>query len=692
MPRISALPAATSVALGDEFPIVQGAVTKRLTFLTAQAQGLFDPADNSITTIKIQDNAVTSDKLSASPSSDPLRAVTVNHIRDLAVSTAKLQDLSVTTVKLADGAITNAKIGADQLYISKFNSVDRTYLQNSGTARPGGSVIAFGFVKNIQIYDAGSGYTTAPTVTILDTVNGNAAPTGGTQATATATINVGTGAVTSITITNEGSGYTTTPTVQFTAPTPGPGVTAKAYAYTVLNGCTEQDSMHINHGTQHGSFNITTDRKVKVYGYNGYGQLGVGYAQTNLYAPQEIVLNTTSNSPPMPVKIYPSGGTTWFIDEYGGVWATGYNGYGQCGNGTTGYVYNGFVQIAQGYFANKPIIKLAVSSATSTDGHSVAALTADGYVYTWGYNGYGQLGLNNTTAQSTPQPVPGTGTTYIVSDVIWAGSWSTHNLVILTTTGRVFACGYNGHGSLTTGNTTQQNTLVPFQTAASTPLTNVIQIHGNGNYPHIAALTGGGQVFTAGYNGYGELGNGTTNSTNNGYATAAVGNATNIVQLGGVAGYYGCHICIRNDGKLSVWGYNGYGHLGNGTTSNILTPAQTFTASSSPVVKTATIGNGTMSSLLLTQDGSIYCCGYDGYGQLGNYDNSFTGSQTNWTKMRIGRSDIKAVRWCGYGQYGHPEVLTADGKIYNVGYGGNGDLGRAGDLGYNRAGISNASF
>lgn len=689
MPRISALPAATSVALGDEFPIVQGATTKRLTFLTAQAQGLFDPANNSITTIKIQDNAVTSDKLSASPSNDPLRAVTINHIRDLAISTAKLQDASVTTPKLADAAVTNAKIGSNELYINKFNPTDRIYLQNAGTARPGGSVVVSGFVKNIQVWEVGSGYNSGnpPVITI------DAPPAGGTQATATATFNVGTGAVTSVTITNEGSGYTSTPNVTFNNPTLG--TTAKAYAYTVVNGCTEQDPMHINLGTQHGSFNITTDRKVKVYGYNGYGQLGVGYTQSNIYGPQEIVLNTTSNNPPMPVKIYPSGGTTWFIDENGGVWATGYNGYGQCGNGTTGYVYNGFIQIAQGYFGNKPIIKLAVSPATSTDGHSVAAMTADGYLYTWGYNGYGQLGINNVTSQSTPQPVPGTGTTYIVRDVIWAGAWSTHNLVILTSTGRVFACGYNGHGSLTTGNTTQQNSLVPFQTAAGTPLTNVTQIHGNGNYPHIAALSGG-LVYTAGYNGYGELGhNGTTSTSSlpaaNRYAIAAGGNATNIVSIGGPHGYYGCHICIRSDGKLSCWGYNGYGHLGNGTSTSFTTPAQTFTATSSPVVKTATVGNGTMTSILLTQDGSIYGCGYDGYGQLGDYDNSFTSSQTTWTKMRIGRSDIVAIRWCGYGQYAHPEVLTSDGKVYNVGYGGNGDLGRN-DQGHNRAGISNVNF
>ena len=35
------------------------------------------------------------------------------------------------------------------------------------------------------------------------------------------------------------------------------------------------------------------------------------------------------------------------------------------------------------------------------------AIDADGNVWTWGYNGFGQLGLGNTTNYSTPQKVPG---------------------------------------------------------------------------------------------------------------------------------------------------------------------------------------------------------------------------------------------------------------------------------------------
>ena len=72
---------------------------------------------------------------------------------------------------------------------------------------------------------AGSGYTTAPTVTL------SAPPAGGTQATASASIS--NGVVTSINILNRGLGYTEVPTVTITSPT-----RTQATATTVLTNGT----------------------------------------------------------------------------------------------------------------------------------------------------------------------------------------------------------------------------------------------------------------------------------------------------------------------------------------------------------------------------------------------------------------------------------------------------------------------
>lgn len=78
------------------------------------------------------------------------------------------------------------------------------------TATASSSIDANGNVNTIPLTSSGSGYRFAPIVTL------SAPPSGGTQATATATINGG--LVNAITITNPGSGYTTPPTVTFSPP------------------------------------------------------------------------------------------------------------------------------------------------------------------------------------------------------------------------------------------------------------------------------------------------------------------------------------------------------------------------------------------------------------------------------------------------------------------------------------------
>ena len=81
-------------------------------------------------------------------------------------------------------------------------------------------------VGSVTITDAGSGYTSAPTVTF-------SAPTSGTTATGTATIQ--NGSVVSITITDPGSGYTSAPTVTFSAPTSGTTATGTVNLASALN-------------------------------------------------------------------------------------------------------------------------------------------------------------------------------------------------------------------------------------------------------------------------------------------------------------------------------------------------------------------------------------------------------------------------------------------------------------------------
>ena len=81
-----------------------------------------------------------------------------------------------------------------------------------------------GSVGTIGITNGGAGYTEAPNVVI------QAAPTGGVNATAVATVTTGAGGVDSVTVTAGGTGYTALPTISFSAPTTAGGITAQAVA------------------------------------------------------------------------------------------------------------------------------------------------------------------------------------------------------------------------------------------------------------------------------------------------------------------------------------------------------------------------------------------------------------------------------------------------------------------------------
>src|SRR5262249_48320352 len=82
---------------------------------------------------------------------------------------------------------------------------------------------------------------------------------------------------------------------------------------------------------------------------------------------------------------------------------------------------------------------------------------------------------------------------------------------------------------------------------------------------HACAAIGGG-VNCAGYNGYGELGN---NSTTNSPMPVAVTGLFGVTSVA-VGGFHSC--ALSADGTVRCWGYNYAGQLGDGTTTQRLTP------------------------------------------------------------------------------------------------------------------------
>jgi alpha-tubulin suppressor-like RCC1 family protein len=325
---------------------------------------------------------------------------------------------------------------------------------------------------------------------------------------------------------------------------------------------------------------LTTSGRVKCWGHNGNGQLGDGTI-TQRTTPVNVV-GLANGVAAVAVGWY----HTCALTTGGGVKCWGDNGYGELGDGTTA-----------GSSTPVDVVGLASGvTAIAAGMYHTCAVTTGGAVKCWGSNVVGQLGDGTTTGSSTAVDVVG-----LASGVaaIAAGAW---HMCAVTTGGGVKCWGDNSRGQLGDGTIIQRTSPADVVGLA----TGVTAIATGGN--HTCAVTAGGGVKCWGYNWHGQLGDGTT--TEGSTPVDVVGLATGVARI--AAGYY--HTCaLTAGGGVKCWGYNVYGQLADGTTTQRTAPVD--------VVGLATgvtsIATGGYHTCALTAGGGVRCWGWDGYGQLG---------------------------------------------------------------------------
>lgn len=284
---------------------------------------------------------------------------------------------------------------------------------------------------------------------------------------------------------------------------------------------------------------------------------------------------------------------------------------------------------------------VALSSLENT----TLALKSDGTVWAWGYNATGQLGDGTKTNRKDPVQVKG------LTGVKAVAAGCNHSLA-LKNDGTVWAWGYNGYGQL--GNGTTTNSYVPVQVKG---LTNVVQIQAGRS--HSIALKADGTVWGWGYNGAGHMADGTKIDRP---APIQIQGLKDIVAIFSE----GCHnFALKADGTLWAWGVNRYGTIGDGTSG---TSSHKYYVVQLPELKgVVSVATGRYHTLFLKNDGTVWSCGNNSYGQLG------TGNYTSMTKpVQVkGLANIVGIT-CGER---HSFAVSQDGTIYAWGANEKGQLG-----------------
>jgi alpha-tubulin suppressor-like RCC1 family protein/uncharacterized protein YjdB len=298
------------------------------------------------------------------------------------------------------------------------------------------------------------------------------------------------------------------------------------------------------------------------------------------------------------------------LNDAGAAFCWGANWGGQLGDGSTVDPRLAPVRVSGG-------LAFRALSALSAGSAHTCGLTADGSVYCWGNNTYGQLGIGTTTA--SPVPVPVTAPPGAAFVALAAGDYHT---CALAADGAAFCWGSQLAGELGSG------AAVPGQCVAfgvALPCsTRPMQVAGGLTWSRITA----GHLFTCGVaadqtawcwgmNSAGNLGTGDMLDRN---TPAPVSGAHAFAAIS--AGAF--HTCgITQAGAALCWGLGEQGQLGAGSQplESCIAAAGVFPCATTPLPVSGSAGfrqldAGFYHSCAVTVAGTLYCWGLNQGGQL----------------------------------------------------------------------------
>jgi alpha-tubulin suppressor-like RCC1 family protein len=285
----------------------------------------------------------------------------------------------------------------------------------------------------------------------------------------------------------------------------------------------------------------------------------------------------------------------------------GFNRYGQVGDGRT--ADKTLLPVAVRGPGGEGRLT-AVKAIAAGCYHSLAVRT-DGTVWAWGHNLEGRLGDGTRADRHTPVQVTGPGGKGVLDGVVAVAAGVKHS-VALKADGTVWCWGDNLYGEL--GDGTHEDRLTPTRVPGLTGVTAVAA-----GWHHSLALRADGSVWAWGCNHYGQLGDGTTLDRSRPVRVKGPGGKgalSDVVALR-VGGLH-C-FAVRADGTIWGWGWNYRGQIGDGTSVSRSAPVRVLgPAAKAPLPAVAALAAGGAHTVAVRKDGSVLSWGDALRGQIGD--------------------------------------------------------------------------
>ncbi len=311
---------------------------------------------------------------------------------------------------------------------------------------------------------------------------------------------------------------------------------------------------------------------------------------------------------------------------------------------------------------------IMVTGSVSTNG-SVATFTPSGsrLDYNALYSGLITTAAKDLAGNSLVSAKTWTFTTKTNLDIKAGGIYT----VALQNDGSVWTWGENTSWGMGRTISTQSD---PVPAPITIPTATTIKSIETGN-GHTIALDADSKVYAWGTNGFGQLGDGSTTDR----AAAVLVSMPSLsagVSIDAVAASSVHTLVLTSDGKVYAWGHNAHGELGDGTTTDKSAPVSVPTISSVVAIAAGDDSASSGFSLALLDDGTIWGWGTNADYQLA-HDTAAGGCGAecfDYTATPVQLHGLSAVRQIAAG-YGFGVAVDSGGKVYTWGDNTNGQLG-----------------